>query len=448
MPTNLQAVALLSLLLAGADVASAFRRTSANVVSAFRRTSWFMATHDTAVAISDDASAATRLLTQLTTARAVMERVVTVESLPPVRAFAVKNEASLRELVPQYWERRGARPHGASYTGPHAAFIAVRTDIPVPQQFPLLMHEYVHLLTTAHVPDAPAWLDEGLSEFWGAAVLDAGQVVVGRPPAQHLKLLRTREWLPLDQMRDQQRGKLTTNTAQAGMFYAQSWAMVHYLLLGRDPAAPLTFAPSERELTPQLVAEARAYVTEGRFREVATVRLKADATLTAVDVVSAFRRTLSAPQPISEARSLAERANMLVFGERPDASLPLVRRALSLDSREPLALEVMGTYYFLRNQPDHARVWLSQALAADQDRYSSALYLALLSTSVPDRERYLLAAVKAKPDLAVAWQRLWTLYDEDGPGGQARRWCELVTEVLRPWLWISEPFECGGQVSP
>lgn len=442
MPTNLRIVALLSLVLAGADVASAFRRTMSN-------SNWFMASTEHAVAISDDASAATRLLADLTTARAVMGQVTDVDSLPPVRAFAAKNAAALKELVPQYWERRGVRPLGASYTGPHNAFIAVRTDIPIPEQFPLLLHEYTHLVTEAHVPDAPGWLNEGLSDFWGALVVDDGRVVVGRPPVQHLKLLRSRTWLPLDELRDRPRGKLTTNTADAAMFYAQSWAIVHYLLLGRDPSAPLTFAPSERELTPQLEAEVHAYVTAGQFREV-PVRLKADTTpvnvASGINVASGFSRTITAP--ISEARSLAERANMLVFGERPDATLRLLRRALALDPRDPLALEVMGTYYFLHNQPDHARVWLQQALAADPARYGPALYLALLSSSAADRERYLRSAVRAKPDSVVAWQRLWEIYAEDGRAGQARCWCRRLQGVLQPLLWPAAGMSCDWQGAP
>ena len=452
---------LLSLLLAGANAVSGFSGTAgANVGSGFpvrrslgeggSRTNWFMAENDAAVAIGDDATAAARVLASLTMARAVMKQVAVVESLPPVRAFAVKNEASLRELVPQYWERRGVRPSGASYTGPHAAFIAVRTDIPVAQQFPLLLHEYTHLLTAAHVPDAPAWLDEGLSGFWGAIVLDGPQVVIGRPPAHHLKLLRTRAWLPPDEMRAQQRGKLTADSARASMFYAQSWAMVHYLLLGRDSTLSPPFAPADRRWTPQLAAAVRAYVTRGQFREVA-IQLDPK-----IDVGSGFlvRRSLgeggsrTEPHPISEARALAERASMLVFGERPDAALPMARRALSLDSREPLALEVMGTHAFLHNQPDQARAWLSRALDANPDSYTSALYLALLSSSTPDRERYLQAAVRAKPDLAVAWQRLWTLYDEDGRGEQMRRWCRQLSGLLQPLMSIASTMPCDWQGMP
>jgi len=422
MPSSTRAVALLSLVVALAG--------SHQTQAADER--WFIATTEVATVISQEPSAATDVLVALTTARAVMQQVAAVESLPPVRAFAAKNEAALRELVPHYWERRGVRPDGASYTGPHAAFIAIRTDISVSQQFPLLLHEYVHLVTAANVPDAPAWLDEGLSEFWSGLVLDGQQIVIGRPPSIHLKLLRTRSWLPLHEMLEHQRGKLVGDQNRASMFYAQSWAMVHYLLLGRSLNAPIAFAPPDEHVTPHFDAVIRAYVTEGRFREV---------TLPSPRVAA----TAQVARPISEARALAERANMLVFGERPSAALPMVRRSLSLNPREPLALEVMGTHYFLRNQPDQARAWLTQALDADPDSYSAALYLALLSASKSERERYLQSAIRLRPDQTVAWQRLWILYEEDGRGQQARLWCNRLTGLLRPWLWMDPPALCDEQ---
>lgn len=424
MPSNSRSIALLSAVLAvGAPL------------EAGTDEHWFAAGNDTTVAISQESSGAARLAAALAIARSVMQRVAAVDSPLPVRAFAEKNEASLRELVPQYWEGRGVRPHGASYAGPYTAFIAVRANIAARQHFPLVLHEYAHLLTAAHVPDAPTWLDEGLSEFWSGLVLDGQQVVIGRPSAQYVRLLRTRTWLTSNQMQQHERGKLSSDQNKVSMFYAQSWARVHFLMLGRDPSAPLTYAPGDHQWTPQLEADLRVYLTEGRFREVALP-------LTGVDTLP-----LTA-EPISEAHALAERASMVVFGQRPDAAQALATRALALDPRQPLALEVMGTYHFLRNQPEQARDWLSRALDVNSQSYSAALYLALLSQSAADQERYLVSAVKAKPDLGVAWRRLWALYSEDGRAERAIRWCERLTELARPWWWIDEPLDCGGRSKP
>jgi tetratricopeptide (TPR) repeat protein len=119
-----------------------------------------------------------------------------------------------------------------------------------------------------------------------------------------------------------------------------------------------------------------------------------------------------------------------------------------LNAEEPLALEIMGTYYFLHNQPEQARLWLSRALDADRSSYSAALYMALLSETATDRERYLQLAVKARPDHALAWQRLWTLYVEDGRAEQARRLCRRSIGIVQPWLSLTPMIGCEGQGEP
>jgi hypothetical protein len=51
---------------------------------------------------------------------------------------------------------------------PHVVVISnvLRVDAPDRERSRRVLHEYVHLLTHANVPDLPAWLDEGISEFW------------------------------------------------------------------------------------------------------------------------------------------------------------------------------------------------------------------------------------------------------------------------------------------
>lgn len=392
---------------------------------------WFAATSDSASAFSNDTpAAATRVFDHLTAARAAMKHLAGVELELPIRAFACRGEACLRELVPQFWESPGVRPHAAAYAGPHAAFMAVRSDLPQPLLFPTIVHEYVHLLTAASGPDAPAWLDEGLAEFWSSIVISGDRIVIGPPQQKHLSVLRSRSWIPIDDMIAHRRGTLPPSRSQTAMFYAQAWAMVHYLLLGQDDDAPLSFMPANVPPLSQLDERVRVYVAEGRLRQ-RPVELR--------------RQAADVPQPsrISEARSLAERANMLVFGPRVDAALPLVTKALDLESHSPVALEVMGTFFFLRNQPERAREWLTRSLDANPGSYVSALYLALLSSSTPDRERYLMSAVRAKPDSTLAWQRLWALYVEDGRAAIAQRWCRALPQLLLPWVQVDVPVRCG-----
>lgn len=372
------------------------------------------------VVFGESAGVASEVLSELTAADALMRRAAGVGLDLPLHVFAVRGESSLKQLLPQYWEGAGVRPYGGSYLGPHAAFIALRADLPHSQRAPLLIHEYVHLLTATHLRHSPAWLDEGLAEFWSTATVRGEQLVVGSAPANYLKLLRTRTWLPLRDFTGRERTRLGTNKDDVAMFYAQSWAVVHYLLLGRSAAEPLAFAPADTNLTPEVEGAVRAAVAADNIRQVTLPIRRVEITAQVT--------------PISEARSLAERAFMLVSGERPDTAEPLAKRSLGLDAREPLALEVLGMRAFLRNQPDEAVPWFTRALETDPARHRAALYLALL-TPMPERERYLTQVLHSRPDSVPAWHRLWTIYREDGRAQQLAVLCRRARAVLQPWLW-------------
>lgn len=298
--------------------------------------------------------------------------------------------------------------NGLSLTGPHDAFIALRTDRADALVRATLRHEYVHVLAAAVAPDAPAWLDEGLAEFWSAVEIEGDRLIVGRADQNHLEQLHRHKWLPLDAVLKQPRGSLPKDPGNVAMFYAQSWAMVHYLLMTGLPHGPPPFLPPAGALPQGFEERLHEYVMSGLRREVS---------------VPWTPRAPETPTPraMSEARGVAELANMLVSDRDPEAGLAMARRALTFDAREPLALAVVGMYYFRSNQPDQAREWLTRALDTDAESYSAALYMSLLSTSTADRTRYLVAALRARPDSELAWELLGST---------------LCADFSRNWLWF------------
>lgn len=99
-----------------------------------------------------------------------------------------------------------------------------------------IYHEYVHFVMSRNAIEMPAWLNEGLADFYSTFVYDSQKRrgTVGLPPPSRVELLRQRGFLPLDQMLGRDSAtKLIRNPATIGTFYSQSWAMVHYLLLAR-----------------------------------------------------------------------------------------------------------------------------------------------------------------------------------------------------------------------
>ncbi len=99
--------------------------------------------------------------------------------------------------------------------------------------FGVAYHEYVHLIVQEHFEGAPAWFHEGLAEFFRTFAIEAdGRAYIGGVPANHLELLRRQGLMPLATLLEATfNSPLYQQHDTASVFYAQSWLLVHYLLV-------------------------------------------------------------------------------------------------------------------------------------------------------------------------------------------------------------------------
>lgn len=102
--------------------------------------------------------------------------------------------------------------------------------------YPVIYHEYGHLLISNAVPHLPVWASEGLAEYYKTFELsaDGRKALVGSPPtASELSQLQGRYLIPMsDLLSAGHDSELYNVSKNRGRFYLQSWALVHYLLLG------------------------------------------------------------------------------------------------------------------------------------------------------------------------------------------------------------------------
>lgn len=352
----------------------------------------------------------------------------------PVVVLAVNKEDSLRELLPQFWERKGQRPVAAYWGGPYRHHIVLRVDASDRERDRRVLHEYVHMLTHANIPDLPAWLDEGLSEFWGTALVEDEAVEIGRPAARHLKVLRARRsWIPLDELLAMERAPDARDSQRLSLFYAQSWALIHYVMLGGSSTA-LELAPSNyvgrlgQGASPveagalafgnvsQLERALTAYVHAGRFR---AVRMEIPQPQGApADQHEGVELRIRA---LSPAESLAVRAGFLVDGERPAAALPLLAEALRLDPTETSVLEALGCFHFQQNNPVEAARWFDRAIESGSASHLAYFYRAILAGPAPGlvagedvvrAEGLLRRAIDLNAEFAPAYVQLADLYGQ------------------------------------
>lgn len=382
---------------------------------------WFVSEWgETRVISNHSAATAADVLADAERFQAAMQQAAGAYAHLPLRVLALDGAGSLLEVAPWSLRRSDIRTFGFSQSGPHDAFIALRADRPRDEMIATLRHELVHAMVAPQAAEVPAWLDEGVAEFWSALAIEGDRLIVGRAVDAHVERLRRGKWLPLDKMTKLRRGSVPTGDAP--LFYAQSWAMVHFLLLGQPGGKLAGFLPASTALPPAFDTAVRQYIADAKWPAVSLAwHPPAHAEVAA--------------QPLSESRALAERAAMVVFGQRPEGGLTLARRALAITGNEPMALEVIGAYYFLNNEPERAREWLTRSLATGVPSYTAALYMAVLSASAADRERYLIDAVRVRPGSEVAWERLGQAFRSDGRLEAARRWCDArAGSPLFHWL--------------
>ena len=128
------------------------------------------------------------------------------------------------------------------------------------EHYPVAVHEYTHLMIHQSGMEIPAWLNEGLAELYSSLEPRGVKILVGQVIPGRLQALRSDRWIPLAALLAVDHASpLYNEKSRAGMFYAESWALVHMLNL--DPA----YRPQLKSLVAALkendppAAFARAY---------------------------------------------------------------------------------------------------------------------------------------------------------------------------------------------
>jgi hypothetical protein len=149
-----------------------------------------------------------------------------------------KDEASFSRFKPiDAAGRRRDRVAGYFLGSREGNYIVVPMHRNAARTFQYLFHEYTHSVVRQDPRDVPEWLNEGLAEFYSTfrAMPREGRSIVGEPPPNRTPLLGRGELLPLREVLAMDAGaRLQADARRQQLFYAQAWALVHFLNLGDD----------------------------------------------------------------------------------------------------------------------------------------------------------------------------------------------------------------------
>ena len=95
-----------------------------------------------------------------------------------------------------------------------------------------VFREYVHTLLQSN-DRLPLWMNEGLAEFYANSIIEDDRVVLGKARADAILYLRNESLMPLTRLLQVTRESPEyRNEDRTPLFYAQSWALLHYLRVG------------------------------------------------------------------------------------------------------------------------------------------------------------------------------------------------------------------------
>lgn len=212
---------------------------------------------------SNSESESRDLLLKMEVLRAIfLDRFKLQEKRPlPVTVYYFRSEKMFRGYTPEIYKKNDSFA-GFYLARPDRAVIlmAPADDEDLAQQ--VIFHEYIHHLMRVTEQNPPAWYNEGTAEIYSTIKLDHGQVELGHPPVGRVYELQRENLLPLEQIfATTQASTIFTQGKHTGIFYAQSWALLHFCYFG-DSGIPhekfelfLRMARSPQYIDPDKVRE-------------------------------------------------------------------------------------------------------------------------------------------------------------------------------------------------
>jgi tetratricopeptide (TPR) repeat protein len=336
-----------------------------------------------------------------------------LDSGRPFVILAVRDEDSLREVAPGFWERKGgAIPAGIFSRGSDRDYVLLRLDVADREGgYQVIYHEYAHFVTGLSFRALPTWLSEGLAEFYGASEVREHTVRWGRMQGDHLRLMRGQPQLPLSQLLAADRSSpLYNERNRVSMFYAQSAVLTHYLLLGNPERGRQVseLIALLQEGVPVEEAQRRVLGDVGRLEtELDKYAHRVQYPAMETDVTLETQAVQVAPLPRAEADAI--RADYLSRSGRTREARRMLEPALAEAPESSAVHESLGLVALREGRQDEAARELARAVELQPRNYVALYHASTLrapeAQAADDRarrERALRRVIEINPRFAPA----------------------------------------------
>lgn len=361
-----------------------------------------------------------RNLEEFRAGMALMFPALTKQAPPPMTVLVFKDDASFRPYKPLY-QGKPASVAGYFQPGQDMNFIALTGDTETPR---VIYHEFVHSLTKDVAIRLPAWASEGLADVYSTFEIDGKEMLLGKAIGEHLQTLK-QSFIPINTLfAVTQASPYYNEQTKQGIFYSESWAVMHYLMLANNQqrrpelvkflalagsgdksidesfreAFQMDYATLEKELT--------EYVGHFAFPAVLfKLQSKID-----------FDRDMQVAT-LSEGQAQYYLGDLMLHTGRTDAAEAQLQKAISLDPSFGPSYASLGFLRVRQGKNDEALEFLGKAVDADSKNYMAHYYYAFTlqsagsnTTKFPDNTRLALMREHLKKTIELQ-PDYWPAYD-------------------------------------
>jgi len=299
----------------------------------------------------------------------------------PTRVVLFRSDDAFRPFKPRYKGKIQDNVGGYFLPGAHLNYIVLATQGNI-DSYEVIFHEYEHFVLRNNLLHLPVWLDEGLAEYYSSFEMsdDNQKFKLGAPLAQQVFYLRGHSILPLKTLLAVDHKSPHYNEgSKAGVFYAESWALVHYLMLGNQQKRQRQLArfinlvsagtPAEESFQNAFQAdfktiedELRSYIMKFSFPVL---------TITFRDQVTFDKEMQSAE--LSEAEALYYQGDLLLSIRQVSEAEARLEKSTTLDARFAPSRVALGRLRLAQDKVAEAEKLFQSAFEIDPRTTSPAI---------------------------------------------------------------------------
>ncbi len=305
-----------------------------------------------------------------------------------------KNDAAYKNFKPKRADGSlDTEVSGFFQPGEDVNYITLSTGGEDEQTFATIFHEYVHFIVNTNFgkSEVPPWFNEGLAEYYSTfSIADDGvHVKLGFPRHSHLYLLQENRLMPLAELFKVSNYQLLQSGGHSrSIFYAESWAIVHYLIQTGKTAGMNKFLDAILKGDPPEKAFQAAFQMTYATMEAALRKYVSQNQYTYDQFTLNSKLTIAADMqsaPLDEADTNAYLGDLLYHSNRADDAEPFLLAALKLRPDSGMANITLGMVKIKQRKFAEARAALEKAIAGDPHNHIAFFrYAYLLSRESQD----------------------------------------------------------------